>query len=381
LVRHCFDKPRDDGKYLRRMILAQPHRIARPASKGARVAFGEGATAMRRSVLAGVLVTVVALSSACASGLNTTAPGTGAGNAGPATTPVPAKNDCTDVVAAYKSSPGLGPAASPGGILPADAHPVSLLQCKFGIRDIPDQGQWAVIDTVRSTGSIDGFVSALRAAYVKPPQQPAPGGNGCPAVGYIPQTVTLVEPNGTAYNVGIPLWGVCPAPDPDVTKALAALPTAVVSTDLIKQVESPGAQASGCAQEFAEVAFTATQLRSSGTQRPFFSAPDPDKAITACFYTLNPNPDPVKPGGTFQSSATITGSQGALIYDGLMNAPVVTSASCTAPATEYTVIKPVGSESQWGVVELTGCKLAATDTGSLRQPAEAVLDALLAARK
>jgi hypothetical protein len=229
--------------------------------------------------------------------------------------------------------------------------------------------------------SVDAFVSALRAAYVKPPQEAVPGGHGCPAVGYIPQTVTLVDANGTAYSVGIPLWGVCPAPDPDVMKALAAVPTTVVSTDLIKQVESPGAQASGCAQQFAEVAFTATQLQSSGSQRPFFSGYDPDKAITACFYTLDPNPDPVKPSGTFQSSATITGSQGAVVYDGLMNAPVVTSTSCKDPAIEYAVVKPVESASEWGVVELTGCKLATSDVGSLRQPSQAVLDALLAARK
>jgi hypothetical protein len=155
-----------------------------------------------------------------------------------------------------------------------------------------------------------------------------------------------------------------------------------VSTDLIKQVESPGAQASGCGQEFAEMAFVyATQPGLSGSQRPFFSAPDPDKAITACFYTLDPNPDPGKPAGTFQSSATITGSQGAVIYDGLINAPVVASASCKDPATEYALVSPGESVGQWGVVELTGCKLAASDSGSLRQPAQAVLDALLAARK
>jgi hypothetical protein len=115
------------------------------------VASVRGATAMRRSVVVGVLVTVVALSSACASGLDKPAPGTSAGNVGPATTPVLATNDCTDVVAASKASGRLGPPASEGGILPADAHPASLLQCKFDIRAIPDQGQWAVIDTVRST--------------------------------------------------------------------------------------------------------------------------------------------------------------------------------------------------------------------------------------
>jgi hypothetical protein len=345
---------------------------------------------MRRGMLAGVLVTVVALSSACASGLDKTAPGPGAGNAAPRTapmqvapTPVLAKNDCTDVVAASKSSPAFPP-SSEGGILPADAHPVSLLRCEPETRAIPDQGQWTVIDTVRSTGSIDAFVSALRAAYVKPPEAPPTGDHlgGCALVLYVAQPVTLVDADGTAYSVGIPFWGVCPAPDPDVTKALAAVPTTVVSTDLIRQVESPGAQASGCAQQFAEMAFViATQPSLSGSQRPFFSAPDPDKAITACFYTLDNNADRVKPAGNFQSFATITGSQGAVIYDGLMNAPVVTSTSCKDPAAEYAVVSPGGSRGQWSIVELTGCKLAASDTGSLRQPAQAVLDALLAARK
>jgi hypothetical protein len=293
-----------------------------------------------------------------------------------------AKNDCTDVVAAAKSSAAF-PASSPqGGVLPADAHPASLLQCKFDTRAIPDQGQWTVVDTVRSTGSIDAFVSALRAAYVKPPQAPPAGDYACPAIGYITQPVTIVDADGTAYSVGIPFWGVCPAPDPDVTKALAAVPTTVVSTDLIRQVVSRGAQASGCAQQFAEMAFvTATQPGLSGSQRPFFSAADPEKAIAACFYTLDPNPDPGKPAGNFHSFATITGSQGAVIYDGLTNAPVVASASCKDPATEYAVVSPGRSVGEWSVVELTGCKLAASDGGGLRQPSQAVLDALLAARK
>jgi hypothetical protein len=299
-------------------------------------------------------------------------------------TPFLAKNDCTDVIAASKSSPGLGPPQGlQGGILPPDAHPVSLLQCKYEFRTIPGKGQWAVIDTVRSTGSIDAFVSALRAAYVKPPEAPPTGDQwACPAVGYVATPVTLVDADGTAYSVGIPFWGACPAPDPDVTKALAAVPTTVVSTELIRQVESPGAQASGCAQQFAEMAFvTETHLPSSGSQRPFFSTPDPDKSITACYYTLDNNPDPGKPAGNFQSFATITGSQGALIYDGLMNAPVVTSTPCKDPAAEYAVVSPGGSRGEWSVVELSGCKLAASDTGSLRQPPQAVLDALLAARK
>jgi hypothetical protein len=353
-----------------------------PASKGATVAFGEEATAMRRGMLAGVLVTVVALSSACASGLAKTAPGTNPMRV--VSTPVLAKNDCTDVVAASKAFPAFPPSSPQGGILPPDAHPVSLLRCEPETRAIPDQGQWTVIDTVRSTGSIDGFVSALRAAYVKPPEAPPAGDNwGCAAIGYIAQPVTLVDADGTAYSVGIPFWGVCPAPDPDVTKALAAVPTAVVSTDLIRQVESPGALASGCAQQFAEMAFViATQPGLSGSQRPFFSASDPDKAIAACFYTLDPNnADRVKPAGNFQSFATITGSQGAFIYDGLMNAPVVTSTFCKDPATEYAVVGPGRSVGQWSVVELTGCKLATSDTGSLRQPPQAVLDALLAARR
>jgi hypothetical protein len=331
-------------------------------------------------MLAGVLATVVALASACASVLPTTAPGTNPMRVVP--TPVLAKNDCTDVVAASKFSAGLGSQGLQGGILPADAHPVSVLQCKSDTRAIPDQGQWTVIDTVRSTGPIDAFVSALRAAYVRPPEAPPAGRNwACSDVLISAPPVTLVDADGTAYSVGIPFWGVCPAPDPDVTKALAAVPTTVVSTDLIRQVESPGAQASGCAQQFAEMAFVvAAQPGLSGSQRPFFAAPDPDKSITACFYTLDNNADRVKPAGNFQSFATITGSQGAVIYDGLMNAPVVTSASCKDPAIEYAVVSPGGSVGQWSVVELTGCKLAASDTGSLRQPAQAVLDALLAAR-
>jgi outer membrane murein-binding lipoprotein Lpp len=336
-----------------------------------------GAT-MRRMVLASVVLATL-LVGGCAS--KSSGAGAGASPGGASTQPSPpvqAKNDCTDFAASVKS--GHTDAAPPAdGGLPAGAHPVSLLKCVEDNQDVPGQGQWLVVNTVRSTGSVDGFVSALRAGYSKPAQPTPKGPIACAAVGYTVEWIVLVDADGTAYQIQIPFWGVCPAPDPDVLKALAAVPTTVASTERIRQTTSPGAQSSGCTQQFAEMAFVDAQANGSTTTRPFFAAPNADKAFRACFYHLANDADKSKPAGDYEFSATITGSQGAAIYNGLASAPVATATSCAAPATEYAVLSTTAG-SGWSVVELDGCKLAAPDSGVDRQAPAPVVQALLAAK-
>ena len=334
---------------------------------------------MRRMILAGAVVATL-LFSGCAS---KSAGARSGGSPGSATTqpsaPVPAKNDCSDFTASIKSGQTSSAPPAVGG-LPAGAHPVSLLKCVEENQDVPGQGQWQVVDTVRSTGSVDGFVSALRAGYAKPPQPTPKGPIGCPAIGYALQWIVLVDADGTAYQIQIPFWGVCPAPDPDVLKALEAVPTTVASTERIRQTTSPGAQSSGCTQQFAEMAFVNAQSNGPTTTRPFFAAPNAGKAFRACFYHLASDADKIKPAGDYVSSATLTGSQGATIYDGLTSAPMATANSCTAPATDYAVLSNATTGGGWSVIELDGCKLAAPDSGPDRQAPAPVIQALLAAK-
>ena len=335
---------------------------------------------MRRTVLAGVVLATV-LVGGCAS--RSSGPSSGPGKAVPATTqpsaPVKTKNDCTDFAASIASG-RIGGSPSAVGGLPADAHPVSLLKCVQDDQNVAGQGEWIVVNTIRSTGSVDGFVSALRAGYVRPPQPTPKAPIACPAIGYTTQWIALVDADGTAYQIQIPFWGVCPAPDPDVLKALAAVQTTVVSTQRIRQTTSAGAQSSGCTQQFAEMAFVNAQSSASGTTRPFFSDPSSGKAFRVCFYRLAGNADKLKPAGDFQSAATITGSQAAAIYDGLMNAPIAAAKACAAPATEYAVLSGNAGAGDWSVVELDGCKLAGPDSGPDRETPAPVLQALLAAK-
>ncbi|MEY9859820.1 hypothetical protein ABH935_005453 [Catenulispora sp. GAS73] len=104
-------------------------------------------------------------------------PGAGTGQGVPSSgsaTPVQTMNDCADFASSVKSGIYEG-TQSAAGVLPADAHPISLLECVMANQDVPGQGQWQVVNTVRSTGPVDAFASALRARYVKPPQ-PTPKG-------------------------------------------------------------------------------------------------------------------------------------------------------------------------------------------------------------
>jgi hypothetical protein len=293
---------------------------------------------------------------------------------------VQTKNDCTDYTSSITSGDFAGSQSAPG-VLPADAHPTSLLECTMATQDVPGQGQWQVVNTIRSTGSVDAFVSALRAGYVKPPQPAPKTPSVCPDIGYTQPWIALIDADGEVYRIQIPSWGVCPAPDPDVTKALAAVQTTTVSTERIRQTTSPGAQSSGCAQQFAEMAFVDTQFSGSGTTKPFFSGPNPAKTLRACYYKLAGPYDKVKPAGEFESAATITGSQGTLIHDGLQNAPVATVKACDAPATEYAVLSDGAGGGGWSVVELDGCKLAAPDFGPDRDAPAPVIQALLTAKK
>jgi hypothetical protein len=177
-------------------------------------------TATAAAVTAALLATMTA--GGCASRDDVDS---GNGHVVPAAThlpPVSAKNDCIDFAAAVRANTNQGRYPTPGD-LPAQAHPASLLRCVEAPQDIPGQGQWWVVNTVRSTGSVDGFVSALRASYVKAPQPTPHGKIACPAIGYSPEWIALIDADGTAYQIRIPSWGVCGQPDTDVLKALGTV--------------------------------------------------------------------------------------------------------------------------------------------------------------
>lgn len=339
---------------------------------------------MRRTVLAGVGVGVVVsalMVGGCAS--KPVASGGGPGQAvitSNTFAPVTTKNDCTEYAAQVKSA-YTGPAPKIGR-LPASALPVSLLECVQDFQNVPGQGQSEVVNTVRSTGSVDAFVSALRAAYVRPPEPAQQGGSySCPAIGYTQQWLALIDADGTVYRIEIPFWGVCSAPDRNVTSALAAVKTAVTSTERIRQTISPGAQASGCEQQFAEMAFVGAQVSGSAATRPFFAGQNAGKPFRVCYYKLTGTADKSKPAGDFESAATITGTPATTVYDGLTNAPTAANAkNCTSPATEYAVLFANDGAGDWSVVELGGCKLAAADSGPDREVPAPVVQVLVAAK-
>lgn len=337
---------------------------------------------MRRTVLAGIALATL-LAGGCAS---KTSAASGAGPAADPTpstpsAPVPAQNDCSSLAASLKAG-DFGATGVGGGSLPADAHPVSLLRCEQDNQDVPGQGQWLVVKTERSAGSVDGFVSALRTSYAKPPAAKPKGDFSCAAIGYVQPWLVLVDADGKAYRVAIPSSGVCEEPDPDVTKALAAVPTTTVSTERIQQTMSPGAQSSGCAQQFAEMAFVNTQYpAATGKGGPFFTGLKSGQAIRACYYKLGSTYGKDKPAGDYDGVATLSGSQAAAVYDGLTSAPVAAVKTCAAPAAEYAVLSAADGGGDWSVVELGGCGLAGQGSGPDRTAPAVVVQTLLAARK
>ncbi|NUP51175.1 MAG: hypothetical protein HOW97_28265 [Catenulispora sp.] len=335
---------------------------------------------MRRTVLTAVIVAAL-LAGGCASKPDSKSSGA-VRPTSPPPAPVPAKNDCSELAAAAKSG-GLYQPPPATGSLPADARPVSLLQCTTTVQGAPDQGQWSVVQTVRSTGSVDGFVRALRANPTKPPEKD-PGKNyACPAIGYVEPWIVLVDADGKAYQIQVPRWGVCNGPDPDVLKALDAVPTKVVSTERIQQTLSPQAQAGDCVQQYAEMAFVQDQWAqaTTGSPPPFFAPKDPTEPVHACYYKLEANYEKAKPAGDFDGAATIPAGQGAALHDSLANAPASTTESCDTPAAEFAVVTGNAFGKGGSVIELSGCKLATSDPGPDHQVPDSLIQALLAAKK
>lgn len=336
---------------------------------------------MRRTVLTAVIVTAL-LAGGCASKQDGKSSGA-VRPTSPPPAPVLTKNDCSDLTTAVKTTDRLFQPPPAAGSLPADAHPVSLLQCTTTTQDVPGQGQWSVIDTVRSTGSVDGFVRALRANPTKPPEKRPTGDYACAAVGYVEPWIVLVDADGTAYQIQVPQWGVCNGPDPDVLKALDAVPTEVASTERIRQTLSPQAQAGGCVQQYSEMAFVQAQWAqaTTGSPPPFFTPKDSNEPVRVCYYKLEANYEKAKPAGDFDAAATIPAGQGVALHDSMTNAPASTTKSCDAPATEFAVVTGNAFGKGGSVVELSGCRLATSDPGPDHQVPDSVIQALLAAKK
>jgi hypothetical protein len=275
----------------------------------------------------------------------------------------------------------FGATQQPGGGLPPDSHPTALLKCDLDTEDVTGQGQWLVVKTVRSTGSVDGFVDVLRAAYVKPAQPTPKGDVACADVAYVQPWLVLADADGHAYRISVPMWGVCPAPDPDVMKALAALPMTTVTTDRIRQTTSAGAQASGCSQQYADMAFVNVTSDGNGASGSYVPFPGPGTTLAVCYYKISGSYDRVKPAGDFDGTATITGAQAAAVHQDLLNSPLATIKTCAAPASEYAVIHDTLAGGDWSVVELGGCGLVAPSSGADRQASAPLVQALLAAKK
>ena len=302
------------------------------------------------------------------------------------TTPVPTTNDCAALKADMSSNEApsavvFGYAGAPGGYLPADFHPVSMVECRTRQEEVPGQGRWAVVDTLRSTGSVDTFVSALRAAMAGPaPTRPAVCTDDLVMVPWI----ALVDAKGGAFHVRIPT-DYCDKPDKAVFVALGAVALKVVATDRVVQIQSAAGETAGCEDQWADLAMMnsanpgPTAPPTTGAPGPFFNIAGTTKNLKVCYYRLKPGYLPEKPMGTFQSGATLSGATSAAVYDGLAASPWAKPCS-TAPISFAVVFTDEVKGVVSGVVELDGCRRASPNYGGVRQPTQSVIDALLAAR-
>lgn len=145
--------------------------------------------------------------------------------------------------------------------------PDGLPRDEENVREPPGRdGRWLVLVEERATGNLDRLVAELR--HPSDPRSDKP----CPAMLRIVPYFALVDAAGKAIAPSVPTDG-CAQPRQSALDALEALPFRTVATTPIRQVESAGAVATGCAQEWKDVIAIQIRRPSPGPARPMWDRP------------------------------------------------------------------------------------------------------------
>ncbi|MET7963102.1 hypothetical protein ABZ356_22685 [Micromonospora zamorensis] len=242
-----------------------------------------------------------------------------------------------------------------GRIDPAFA-PVAAVLCGREIRPGVNGGQEQTA-TERRAEQIAPLLAALRL-----PNERAAGEIACTADMVIPQWLALLDDRGRWLRPYLPT-NVCGRPRAEVSDALTGLPWTTVDTRTVGQVESPEAEAAGCAQRWADMVWVET---SNGRPGPPAPATSPAAGpLRLCVYQVPASQQGGgKPAGDFVYGGPLPPERQAGVLRGLANRRAV--ADCQTPASRFAVLRPLdGAAGPDRYVELDGCRrfLVAPPTG------------------
>ncbi|MDG4783409.1 hypothetical protein O7614_27525 [Micromonospora sp. WMMD961] len=224
--------------------------------------------------------------------------------------------------------------------------PVAVVLCGRQIRPGAGGGQEQAA-TERRAEDIDGLLAALRL-----PDQRADGEIACTLDLVIPPWLALVDERGRWLRPYLPTDS-CRKPRTEVTAALAGLSWKTVDTRTVGQVESPAAEAAGCAQRWSDMVWVETR---HGRPGPPAAAVSPAAGpLRLCVYEVPASQQGGdKPAGDFVYGGPLPAERQAGVLRGLSNRRAVVD--CSTPASRFAVLRPLdGTAGPDRYVELDGC--------------------------
>ncbi|MGI5523445.1 hypothetical protein ACQEUX_21305 [Micromonospora sp. CA-259024] len=225
--------------------------------------------------------------------------------------------------------------------------PVAAVLCGREIRPGPTGGREQVA-TERRAEEIASLLAALRL-----PNQRADGEIACTLDMVIPPWLALLDDRGRWLRPYLPT-DTCGKPRAEVGAALAGLPWTTVDTRTVGQVESPAAEAAGCAQQWADMVWVET---TNGRPGPPVPATSPAAGpLRLCVYQVPASErGGGKPAGDFVYGGPLPAERQASVLRAMANRRAVVD--CATPAARFAVLRPLdGAGGPERYVELDGCR-------------------------
>jgi hypothetical protein len=284
---------------------------------------------------------------------------------------------CADL--GLPADPGASPAPSPTVTqvpLPAGFVPVAATRCLVRYENVPGDGEWITRVEQRAEGDLSAVAAELRR-----PDVTDPPGTACPAIGYLPTIITLIDATGATTVPTIPHAG-CGAPMRSVLRAIDDLPWQTGSETRVRRVRSELEVTSGCNGSYKPV--IALVAAESGGPAPvigpvFATMPG---ALQVCRYELSAHETLEVAGtsvglGVLTSASTIDGATMTAFVQALATAPAA-ARPCTQPPAPFAEVHPKDERGRTIAVELGGCYRFMDPLGGLRQLDAATVAALQA---
>jgi hypothetical protein len=248
--------------------------------------------------------------------------------------------------------------------LSAGFVPVAATRCLVSYETVPGDGEWMTKVEQRAEGDLSALVAELRR-----PDQNDPPNTICPAIGYLPTIITLIDATGATTVPTIPHGG-CGAPMPSVLTAIADLPWQTERETSVRRVRSELEVTSRCSGAYKPV--VALIAAESGGPAPVIGPvfAESPSALQVCRYEPS-NEDTVEVKGIrygvgrLTGAATIDGAAMTAFVQALAAAPP--ARPCTEPPAAFADVHPTQDRGRSIAVELSGCYRFMDPLGGLRQ--------------